>query len=105
MKIQDKVLREIDTDAFVNEGLIERVNKIVDESCLDETYKIDAIEEQEERHISELWRITGNMDKRELATVCARAVREYPLMYLHVLGEFIIEVLTEGVKRNDRNCN
>lgn len=99
MMIQNKVLREIDTDAFVNEGLIERVDKIVDESCLDKSYKIDAIEEQEERHISELWRITGNMDKRELATVCARAVREYPLMYLHVLGEFIIEVLTEGEKR------
>ena len=99
MNIKDKVLREVDTDAFVNEGLIERVDKIVDESCLDETYKIDTVEEQEARHISELWRISENMDKRELATVCARAVREYPLMYLNVLGEFIIEVLKEGEKR------
>jgi hypothetical protein len=99
MTIKDKLLREIDTDAFINEDLIERVDVIVDESCLDDSYKIGSVDEQEERHISELWRISENMDKTELATLVARAVRKYPLMVLHVLGEYIIEILKEGEKR------
>lgn len=101
MNIQDKVSKDIDSDAFINNELVERVDAIVDESLLDESYKIGSVDEQEERHISELWRISGNMDKHELATVCARAVRQFPLMYLHVLGEYIIEVLKEGERRNE----
>ena len=101
MNIQDKVLRDIESEAFKNEELVERVDAIVDESLLDESYKIGNVDEQEERHISELWRISGNMDKHELATICARAVRQYPLMYLHVLGEYIIEVLKEGERRHE----
>lgn len=100
MNIQDKVLHEIDSEAYVNDKLIETVDTIIDESVLDDSYTIGSnVEEQELRHISELWRISDNMDKHELATICARAVRKYPLMVLHVIGEYIIEVLKEGDKR------
>ena len=51
MNIQDKVLKDIDSDAFINNELVERVDAIVDESLLDESYKIGSVDEQEERHI------------------------------------------------------
>ena len=48
MNIQDKVLREIDSEAYVNDKLIETVDTIIDESVLDDSYTIGSnVEEQE----------------------------------------------------------
>ena len=90
----------IDSDAYINKQALEVIDHIVEDSYLDGTYKIGNASEQEERHISELWRMSDNMDKRELAAICARTVRKHPMIYLHVLAEYIFELL-KGRGNND----
>ena len=76
----------IDSDAYINKQALEVIDHIVEDSYLGGTYKIGNASEQEERHISELWRMSDNMDKRELAAICARTVRKYPMIY-YVLSD------------------
>lgn len=45
----------------------------------------------EDMHHSELARIFENADERDLLTVCYIAVRRYPLKYLTVLMDYILE--------------
>lgn len=81
------------SDAYINEDVVNAVDHIVDDEFLDDSYTIGTVDEQEERHISELWRISDNMDKTELAAICGRTIRKYPMIYLHVLAEYIFELL------------
>lgn len=54
----------------------------------------------EEEHETELARIISNMDKREMITVCCAAIRKYPLAYLQVVAEYLIELTKrKGRKR------
>jgi len=101
MRLKPKTYREIDEEAFINREVIDKVDYI-EEDCLlhDDSWKVkDTEEEQEQRHISELWRIADNMDKRELLTICSMSVRKYPFAYLQVLAEWIIEELIEKNRR------
>lgn len=93
MRWSNKVYKQIDEEAFVNKEIIDRIDYIEEDSLLhDDSWKLghDA-EEQEVRHISELYRVADNMDKRELLTICSLAVRKHPFAYMQVLAEFIVE--------------
>ena len=56
---------------FVNRELLDRIEWIVDDDILlhDDTFKIHDKNEQEARHLSELYRVADNMDKKELAYI------------------------------------
>ena len=88
-----------ESDAYINKDVVNAVERIVDDEFLDDSYIIGDVDEQEERHISELWRISDNMDKTELATICGRTIRKYPMIYLHVLAEYIKELAKKGKKQ------
>ena len=53
----------------------------------------------EEEHQTELNHRIGNMDKREMITVCCAAIRKYPLAYLQVIAQYIMELTRKGRKR------
>jgi len=52
----------------------------------------------EEEHETELDHRISNMDKREMITVCCAAVRKYPLEYLQVIAEYIMELIKDSRK-------
>lgn len=94
MRWKESTYREIDEEAFVDEDLIERVDFIDQDMILhDDSWKVDSNNEEEMRHISELYRVAMNMDKRELLTICSLTVRKYPLAFMQVLAEFVLENL------------
>lgn len=82
-----------DTDAFINAEVWDATNEIIDGDFLDSSYKIGDATEQEKMIVSKLWRMSDAMEKRDLAVICARTVRKYPMIYLHVLAEYIFELL------------
>lgn len=91
---KESTYKEIDEEAFVDEDLIARVDFIDQDGMLhDDSWKVDSSNEEEMRHISELYRVAMNMDKRELLTICSLSVRKYPLAYMQVLAEFVLENL------------
>ena len=53
----------------------------------------------EEEHQTELSHRIGNMDKREMITVCCAAIRKYPLAYLQVIAQYIMELTRKGRKQ------
>ena len=77
---------------FINYDLIDRVDWIVDEDVLlhDDTFKIHDKDEQEARHLSELYRIADNMTKKELAVMAGVAAEKYPFMVMQVIAEYLI---------------
>ncbi|MBR2805891.1 MAG: hypothetical protein IKE18_03825 [Oscillospiraceae bacterium] len=87
--INDKVIERTDSineDKLLHEAEIEEVNEAVKEFL-------------ERGHLTELDVRIGNMDKREMITVCCVAVRKYPLAYLQVIAEYIIELIRKGRKK------
>ena len=87
----------------INDTVIERTDFIIEDNLLhdEEAEEVsEAVKEFFERnHLSELDRRVGNMDKREMITVCCVAVRKYPLAYLQVIAEYIIELIRKGRKK------
>ena len=83
---------------FVNRELLDRIEWIVDDDILlhDDTFKIHDKNEQEARHLSELYRVADNMDKKELAVVAAVACDKHPFMVMQIVAEYLIRT-----KRND----
>ena len=77
---------------FINTDLIERVDWIVDEDILlhDDTFKIHEKNKQEARHLSELYRVTENMTKKELAVVAGVACEKYPFMVMQIVAEYVM---------------
>jgi hypothetical protein len=57
----------------------------------------------EEEHQTELDVRIGNMDKREMITVCCAAIRKYPLAYIQVIAEYIMELTRKGRKRYENS--
>ena len=57
----------------------------------------------EEAHETELNHRIGNMDKREMITVCCAAIRKYPFAYIQVIAEYIIELSRKGRKRHENS--
>ena len=88
---------------YINDKVIERTDSINEDTLLHEAEikEVDeAVKEFLERgHLTELDVRIGNMDKREMITVCCVAVRKYPLAYLQVIAEYIIELIRKGRKK------
>ena len=86
----------------INDTVIERTDFIVEDNLLhdEETEEVsEAVKEFFERnHLSELDRRIENMDKREMTTVCCVAIRKYPLAYLQVIAEYIMELIKDSRK-------
>lgn len=70
---------------FINKNLIEKIDDIQNFNP-ESSHKL-----MEDMHHSELARIFENADERDLLTVCYIAVRRYPLKYLTVLMDYILE--------------
>ena len=73
------------TEAFVNAVL---TNKLDDLQQFDPEVSHRLMEDM---HHSELARIFENADERDVLTVCYVAVRRFPLKYLTVLMDYILE--------------
>ena len=85
---------EIEPD--INQEVVDRANFINEDTLL---HNEDVTEFFEENHLSELDRLISNMDKREMITVCCVAIRKYPLAYIQVVAEYIMELTRKGRKR------
>lgn len=88
---------------YINDKVIERTDSINEDTLLHEA-EIEEVDEAvkeflERGHLTELDVRIGNMDKREMITVCCVAVRKYPLAYLQVIAEYIIELIRKGRKK------
>lgn len=98
MWLSKKIYREIDSEAFINDEVIERVEFVDSDVLLHE----EVTELLEKRHISELDRIMQNLDKREMIAVLCVAVRKMPFVYMQVLAEWVLEEFVnkrKGVKK------
>ena len=86
----------------INSLVVERTDSINEDTLLHDETTEEISEEVkeffEQNHISELDRRVANMDRREMITVCCVAVRKYPLAYLQVIAEYIIELIRKGRK-------
>ena len=78
-------LSKDDEEAFVKSILMDRLDAIQDFDP-EVSHKI-----MEDMHHSELARIFENAEERDLLTVCYVAVRRFPLKYLTVLMDYILE--------------
>ena len=85
---------EVEPD--INQVVVDRANFINEDTLL---HNEDVTEFFEENHLSELDRLIENMDKREMITVCCVAIRKYPLAYIQVIAEYIMELTRKGRKR------
>ena len=72
-------------EAFVNAVLMNRLDEIQNFDP-EVSHKI-----MEDMHHSELARIFQNADERDVLTVCCVAVRRFPLKYLTVLMDYMLE--------------
>ena len=92
-KLQDQM-----SDGYINKELLDRVDWIVDDDVLlhDDTFKIHEKNESEARHLSELYRLSENMTKKELAVIAGVACEKHPFMIMQIVAEYLIRH-----KRND----
>ena len=88
-------VRICEVEPVINQAVIDRANYINEDTLL---HNEDVTEFFEENHLSELDRLIENMDKREMITVCCVAIRKYPLAYIQVIAEYIME-LRKGRKK------
>ena len=95
--------RICEIESNINEEIIERTDHINEDTLLhdEETEEIseEVKELFEQNHLSELDRRVDNMDKREIITICAVAIRKYPLAVLQVIAQYIIELTRKGRKK------
>ncbi len=87
-------LCEVEPD--INQEVVDRANYINEDTLL---HSEEVTEFFEENHLSELNRLISNMDKREMITVCCVAIRKYPLAYIQVIAEYIMELKRKGRKK------
>ena len=88
-------VRICEIESNINQTVVDRANHINEDTLLHDE---DVTEFFEENHLSELDRLIENMDKREMITVCCVAIRKYPLAYIQVIAEYIME-LRKGRKK------
>lgn len=72
-------------DAFINDNLIKKIDDLQD---FDPNLTSEVMENM---HHSELARIFENADERDILTVCYVAVRKFPVKYLTVLMDYMLE--------------
>jgi hypothetical protein len=78
-------IKKSEEESFINALL---TNKLDDLQHFDPEVSHKLMEDM---HHSELARIFENADERDLLTVCYVAVRRFPLKYLTVLMDYILE--------------
>lgn len=76
-----------EVESFVNVDLVKKIDDIQE---FDES-SIKKISYWDEANDSELARIFENADERDVLTVCYVAVRRFPLKYLTVLMDYLLE--------------
>ena len=82
-------------ETLIDGKVVERVDFIDKELLLNGEWERQRNDGYLERwNISQLNRESEVMEKRELITVCQQAVRRFPMMYLQVLAEYIVELIT-----------
>ena len=90
--------RICEIESNINDEIIERTDYINEDTLLhdEETEEIseEVKEFFEQNHITRLDELSVNMDKREMITVCAVAIRKYPLAVLQIIAQYIIELTT-----------
>ena len=91
-------------EPFINEDLIDRVDRVVDESILnDANWKVwekADLNKQEEMHLSELYRMIEGFTQTDLAVATIVAMENYPKMVLQIVWEYIERISeAEGVKK------
>ena len=88
-----------DDEPFINQEVVDRTNWIVDDDVLlhDDTFKVDDRNLEEVRHLSELYRVVNNMDKKELAICVGVAAEKYPFMVMQCVAESVMRI-REGHK-------
>lgn len=82
---QDSKPNKEETESFINAVLTDK---------LDDLQQFDpevSRKLMEDMHHSELARIFENADERDILTVCYIAVRRFPLKYLTVLMDYMLE--------------
>ena len=72
-------------DAFINDNLIKKIDDLQD---FDPNLTSEVMENM---HHSELARIFENADERDILTVCYVAVRKFPVKYVTVLMDYMLE--------------
>ena len=99
--VPDRRICEIESN--IDDKVIERTDTINEDTLLHDEDTEEITEEVkeflEQNHLSELDRRVNNMDKREMITVCAVAVRKYPLAYMQVIADYILELIRKGRKK------
>lgn len=95
--------RICEIESNIDDKVIERTDTINEDTLLHDEDTEEITEEVkeflEQNHLSELDRRVANMDKREMITVCCVAIRKYPLAYIQVIAEYIMELTRKGRKR------
>jgi len=87
-------------EPFVNHELIDRVRRVREDQLLhDDSYQFDD-EAQENRDLSELYRVVGNFDKSEMA-VCITAILENePLLIFQVVADYVTDLQKRRVQND-----
>lgn len=95
--------RVCEIEPNIDEEVVRRTDHIDSDTMLHDEETEEITEEVkeffEQNHITKLDELTQNMDKREMITVCAVAIRKYPLAVLQVIAEYIIELTRKGRKK------
>ena len=90
-------------EPFINEDLIDRVDRVVDESILNaanwKVWEKADLNKQEEMHLSELYRMIEGFTQTDLAVATIVAMENYPKMVLQIVWEYIERINEEGVRK------
>lgn len=86
-------------EPFINRELIDKIRQ-ARERTFDADISFDDTKE-EERHLSEMYRIIQNYDDRELAVCVAAALEKNPIVVYQVLYEDRNELLRRGKRKHE----
>lgn len=84
-------------EPFINKELIAKIRE-AREITFDADIAFDDTTE-EERHLSEMYRIVSNYDVKELAVCVTAALEKEPLLVYQILAEDRAELLRKGRKK------
>ena len=89
-------------EPYINRDLIDKIRQARERTFdADKTYDTS---KEDERHLSEMYRIMQNYDDREQAVCVAAVLDNNPMIVYQVLAEDREELLRKG-KRKDENSN
>ena len=89
-----------ENEPFINRELLAKVERVRNNELLhDDSWKTweKDVNAQEERHLSELYRVLENYTQTDLAVATIVAMENFPMMVLQIVAEYIIN--KEGEQR------